>query len=367
MARARLRDLHITIGTMPTGPFNAITDVPDVLVGQATLVFDTPRVARTGVTVIVPRAGAIWGDHASAGYFSFNGCGEMTGLPWVEESGTIHTPLAITNTDSVGVVRDAISAYPAEGPHTGVGAGSASASWVGSLPVVAETWDGWLNDINAHLVSKEHVFAAMSAATTGPVLEGNVGGGTGMICHEFKGGIGTSSRLVSCLGKTYTVGVLVQCNYGERGLFRVDGVPVGRELGYDRVPNPWVEPPKGGSIIIIVATDAPLLPTQCTRLAKRATVGLARTGGTGHNGSGDIFLAFSTGNHLLSDMSALIALKMIPNDLLNPFFNAVAEATEESIVNALVAADTMTGWQGRTAYALPHDDLQRVMRKYRPA
>lgn len=366
MAATRLRDLGITLGTLPTGPFNAITDVPDVLVGQATLIFDTPRIARTGVTVIVPRAGAIWGEHAFAGYFSFNGCGEMTGLPWVEESGTIHTPLAITNTDSVGVVRDAVAAYPVEGAHTGVGSASISASWLGSLPVVAETWDGWLNDINAHHVTKEHVFAALNAATTGPVLEGNVGGGTGMICHEFKGGIGTSSRLVSCLGQTYTVGVLVQCNYGERSLFRVDGVPVGRELDYSKVPNPWNESPKGGSIIIIVATDAPLLPMQCTRLAKRATIGLARTGGTGHNGSGDIFLAFSTGNHISTSLDAPVDLKMIPNDLLNPFFNAVAEATEESIVNALVAATTMTGWQGHTAYALPLDDLQRIMHRYRP-
>ena len=366
MAAARLRDLGITIGTMPTGPFNAITDVPDVLVGQATLVFDTPRVARTGVTVVVPRAGAIWGDHACAGFFSFNGCGEMTGVAWLEESGTIHTPIAITNTDSVGVVRDAVAAYPVEGSHTGIGAASISASWLGSLPIVAETWDGWLNDINAHHVMKEHVFAALNAATSGAVLEGNVGGGTGMICHEFKGGIGTSSRLVSCLGQMYTVGVLVQCNYGERSLFRVDGVPVGRELDYSKVPSPWNEAPAGGSIIVIVATDAPLLPTQCTRLAKRATVGLARTGGTGHNGSGDIFLAFSTGNHILTSQDALLDLKMIPNDLLNPFFNAVAEATEESIVNALVAATTMSGWQGHTAYALPHNDLQRIMRKYRP-
>jgi D-aminopeptidase len=363
----RLRDLGISIGTMPTGSFNAITDVPDILVGQITLNFNGSRVARTGVTVIVPRAGAIWGDHAFAGYFSFNGCGEMTGLPWVEESGTIHTPLAITNTDSVGTVRDAVAAYPSEGPHTGVGAASISASWLGSLPVVAETWDGWLNDINAHHVKKEHVFAALTAATGGPVLEGNVGGGTGMICHEFKGGIGTSSRLVSCLGQVYTVGVLVQCNYGERSLFHVDGVPVGRELGYSKVPNPWNAPPQGGSIIIIVATDAPLLPTQCTRLAKRATVGLARTGGTGHNGSGDIFLAFSTGNHVSTGLESLVDLKMIPNDLLNPFFNAVAEATEESIVNALVAASTMTGWQGHRAYALPHDELQRIVHKYRPS
>lgn len=362
MARARLRDLGITIGRMPTGTYNAITDVPGVLVGQTTIIADEPRIARTGVTVIVPREGAIWGDHAFAGYFSFNGCGEMTGLPWIEESGVIHTPIAITNTNDVGSVRDALAAYAVEHPER-IGLSSAASSWSGSLPVAAETWDGWLSDIDAFHVRKAHVFAALEAATSGPVAEGNVGGGTGMICHEFKGGIGTASRLVECPAGRYTVGALVQSNYGQRHLLRVDGVPIGRELGYDRVPHPWEEPPSGSSIIIIVATDAPLLPVQCKRLARRATTGLARVGGIGDNGSGDIFLAFSTGNHLPLNSPVLHELKMVPHDQLGLFFEATAEAVEEAILNALTAAETMTGHAGHTAHALPLDDLQRLMKR----
>ena len=382
--RSRLRDLGITIGILPTGRYNAITDVPGILVGHETILLDEPRIARTGVTMIVPRAGAIWDDHACAGFFSFNGCGEMTGLAWIAESGMLHTPIAITNTNSVGVVRDALAAYPGEMASTWDSAAtpSISSSWLGSLPVVAETWDGWLNDITAFHVTREHAFKALAAAQDGPVAEGNVGGGTGMICHEFKGGIGTSSRRVGYLNQHYTVGVLVQSNYGSRHLLRVDGVSVGRELGFSQVQNPWTVPPKGGSIIVIIATDAPLLPTQCTRLAKRATVGLSRVGGTGHNGSGDIFLAFSTGNHVPISVSSsspfsasssapsfkegLLTLQMIPNDHLSSFFDAVAEATEEAILNALTAAETMVGWQGHSAQELPLADLQRIMARYRP-
>ena len=363
MARVRLRDLGITIGRMPTGTCNAITDVPGVLVGQTTIVADEPRVARTGVTVIVPREGAIWGDHAFAGYFSFNGCGEMTGLPWIEESGVIHTPVAITNTNDVGSVRDALAAYAVEHPELIGLAPAVASSWTGSLPVAAETWDGWLSDIDAFHVRKEHVFAALEAATSGPVAEGNVGGGTGMICHEFKGGIGTASRLVECPAGHYTVGALVQSNYGQRHLLRVEGVPIGRELGYERVPHPWEEPPAGSSIIVIIATDAPLLPVQCKRLARRATTGLARVGGIGDNGSSDIFLAFATGNHLLLNSPALHELKMVPHDQLGLFFEATAEAVEEAILNALTAAETMTGYASHTAHALPLDDLQRLMKK----
>ncbi|MDQ2718054.1 MAG: P1 family peptidase [Chloroflexota bacterium] len=363
MTRPRLRDINIAIGRLPTGPHNAITDVPGVLVGQHTVVYDEPRVARTGVTMIVPREGEIWSDQAFAGVFSLNGCGEMTGSIWVEESGLLHAPIGITNTNAVGAVRDAIAAYPVE---RGTPTGAASASWDGSLPVVAETWDGWLNDIFGFHVTKEHAFEALAAAKSGPVEEGNVGGGTGMICHEFKGGIGTSSRVVECLGEHYTVGALVQANYGGRYTLRVDGVPVGRELGYDVVPSPWPQPPQASSIIIIIATDAPLLPVQCKRLAKRAAIGLARAGGTGNNGSGDIFLAFATGNHVRMGELKPISLTMLPHDLMDVFFEATADAVEESILNALTAAETLTGWQGHTAHALPLDELQRVMARYRP-
>ena len=365
MKRARLRDLGIAIGHLPTGPYNAITDVPGVLVGHSTLIHDTPHVARTGVTMIVPRDGDIWADHAFAGAFSFNGCGEMTGLAWVDESGMMHTPIGITNTNAVGVVRDAIAAYPTEQAKQGHVPASIASSWDGSLPIAAETWDGWLNDIAAFQVTKEHAYEALIAAKSGPIAEGNVGGGTGMICHEFKGGIGTSSRLIDSPSGRYTVGVLVQTNYGSRSLLRVDGVPVGRELGFERVPSPWLEKVSDGSIIVVIATDAPLLPVQCKRLAKRATVGLACVGGIGSNGSGDIFLAFATGNHLSVPATAPYTLKMIPHDHLDNFFEGVAEAVEEAILNALTAAETMVGWQGRTAYALPLDDLQRIMKKYR--
>lgn len=366
MTRTRLRNLGISIGRLPTGPLNAITDVSGVLVGHETIIANEPRVARTGVTMIVPRDGAIWSDHAFAGYFSFNGCGEMTGLPWVGESGTIHTPIGITNTNAVGVVRDAIAAYPGDHLRDSAIPPSISTAWLGSLPVAAETWDGWLNDIGAFHVTKEHAYKALLAARSGAVAEGNVGGGTGMICHDFKGGIGTSSRVVACSYGKYTVGVLVQTNYGERPLLRVDGVPVGREIGVGQVLEPWSDPPKGGSIIVIIATDAPLLSEQCTRLARRATVGLSRVGGVGFNGSGDIFLAFATGNHIPIGASEPLDLKMLPHDHLNPFFEAVAEATEESILNALTSAETMVGWQQRVVYALPLDELQRIMAKYRP-
>ncbi len=356
MTRKRLRELAITIGEWPTGPHNAITDVPGVRVGHTTLSYDEPRVARTGVTVIVPRevtAGReIYQDQVFAGYYSFNGNGEMTGLLWLEESGCLGSPIAITNTHQIGVVRDALVAYETM-RH-------ADSAWL--LPVVAETYDGWLNDINAFHVTKDHVFAALAAAQSGPVAEGNVGGGTGMICHGFKGGIGTSSRMIESAGGVYTVGALVQANYGHRHHLRVDGVPVGRAIPPEKVPTPWDQPPSGGSIIVVVATDAPLLPFQCKRLAQRATVGLARVGGVGHNSSGDIFLAFATGNHVLIDSDQPQAVQMLPNDQLNPFFEATAEAVEEAILNALCAAETMTGQQGRVAYALPLDELQQIMR-----
>lgn len=350
--RARLRDLGITIGRHPTGPLNAITDVAGVQVGHLTLIEDSPRILRTGVTMILPRED-IWQNAVFGGYFSFNGNGEMTGIPWLEEVGMIDTPIGITNTLSVGVVRDAIErAAVAKGVLDGF-----------FLPIVAETYDGWLNDITAFAVTTDHAIAALANATSGPVQEGNVGGGTGMMCHHFKGGIGTSSRMVKTHSGVFTVGVLVQSNYGSRHTFRVDGVPVGQAIPYEHTPPPWGAPEERGSIIVIIATDAPLLPIQCQRLAKRATTGLARVGGYGGNESGDIFLAFATGNPLPIKPSTPYALTMFPNEYINPLFEGVVEATEEAIINAMTAAETMTGFQGHTAHALPLDELQRIMQQ----
>jgi D-aminopeptidase len=361
MTRPRLRDLGIRIGRLPAGPHNAITDVPGVWVGQTTLRHDAPRIARTGVTVVVPREGAIWGDHAFAAYHAFNGNGEMTGIHWINEAGLLSSPIAITNTHQVGAVHEALVRYGHERRQM--------KHWL--LPVVAETFDGWLNDAEAHHLQKEHVYQALDSARPGPVEEGCVGGGTGMICHDFKGGIGTASRLVETSSGRFTVGALVQANHGDRDLFRIDGVPVGREIGVDRVPRPWgtARPAPAAtpssSIIVILATDAPLLPIQCRRLAQRATVGLARVGSVGHNGSGDIFLAFATGNHLPANPEQPVDLKMLPHVHLNVFFEAVAEAVEESILNALCAAETTTGQQGRVAHALPLEEVKRVWEKYR--
>lgn len=232
------------------------------------------------------------------------------------------------------------------------------------MPLVAETYDGWLNDINAFHVTPEHVYTAIADARSGPVAEGCVGGGTGMICYDFKGGIGTASRLVDTPSGRYTVGALVQANHGDRQQFRVDGVPVGRELGYEVIPSPWDHPQQAGSIIVILATDAPLLPGQCRRLAQRATIGLARTGCVGHNGSGDLFLAFSTANHIPHHHGQPHEVRMLPPPHMNPLFDGVAEAVEEAVINALTTAETTTGYQGHTAHALPLDDLVRVMQKY---
>lgn len=354
--RARLRDLGIQIGTFPTGRHNAITDVPGVLVGHSTLIYDKPRIARTGVTIILPRADSIWNDYAFAGYHAFNGNGEMTGLPWLEESGMLGSAIGLTNTFQVGVVRDALVSYVVERDYR-------DGFW---LPVVAETYDGWLNDINGFHITKERVFEALANAHDGPVPEGNVGGGTGMICHDFKGGIGTSSRVIKSEHQRYTIGVLVQTNYGDRGLFRVDGVPVGQILTHEHTPiPPWPDPFQSSSIIVVIGTDAPLLPVQCKRLAQRATVGLSRVGGVGHNGSGDIFLAFATGNHLPAKAGLVHNLEMVPHNRLNPFFEATAEAVEEAILNALTSAVTMQGYLGRVVHELPLPDLQKIMSDYR--
>ncbi|HSG15711.1 MAG TPA: P1 family peptidase [Anaerolineae bacterium] len=356
MKRARLRELGINVGVLPPGEFNAITDVAGVQVGQATLVYDQPRVARTGVTMILPRAGAVWNDHCYAAYHSFNGKGELTGTHWISESGMLCFPIALTTTQQVGTVHEAMVRY---GKDEGL-------STIYSLAVVGETYDGFLNDSSAFHVTAEHVRAALADASSGPVREGNTGGGTGMICHDFKGGTGTASRLVEIAGELYTVGALVQANYGSRADFRIDGVPVGRLIGSEQIPLPGKAEKSDGSIIIVVATDAPLLPGQCKRLAQRATVGLARVGGHGHNGSGDLFLAFSTGNHLPIDADAPFAVQTLPNQLMNPLFNAVAEAVEEAILNALTAAETMTGYKGRMVHALPLEGLKELIDRYRP-
>ena len=354
MTRSRLRDLGITIGTYPTGTYNAITDVPGIRVGQTTLIYDEPRVARTGVTVIVP--GDLRQEYFYAGYHQLNGCGEMTGVHWINESGLLTSPIALTNTHQVGTVHDALIQYSLKNYKAGTF----------HLSVVAETWDGWLNDADAFHVTHQHVFDALDGAQSGPVAEGNVGGGTGMICHDFKGGNGTASRVVTMNDSQYTVGAFVQANYAHygRSLLRVDGVPVGREITPAHTPTPFEQLPGSNSIIIVVATDAPLLPDQCRRLAQRATIGAARVGCVGHNGSGDLFLAFSTGNRISTEAKALFTVTTLPGTLMNDLFEAAAEAVEEAILNALTAAETMVGWHGRTAHALPVDELQRVMEKY---
>jgi len=369
----RARDLGIVIGEGCPGPHNAITDVAGVRVGHATLVSgEGPLVVgrgpvRTGVTVIVPHDGDAWNEPVFAGCHTLNGNGELTGLEWVRDAGFLHGPIGLTNTHSVGVVRDALVANAVRTRPAG------RTYW--ALPVAGETWDGRLNDIDGAHVRSEHLEAALAAAAGGPVAEGNVGGGTGMVCHEFKGGIGTASRILPDDLGGWTVGVLVQANYGRRGLLRIDGVPVGREIPVAEVPSPREVPTRGiawpapgsGSIIIVVATDAPLLPHQCQRVAQRAGLGLARTGGYGTTGSGDIFLAFATGNRGMPPAEStegprVIALNALVDPALDPIFEATIEATEEAIVNALVAAETMTGRDGVTAHRLPHDRLVAVMR-----
>jgi len=360
--RARARDLGITIGEMAPGPCNAITDVEGVRVGHTTLIAgEGPLVVgqgpvRTGVTVIVPHDGAIGEEPLFAGVHVLNGNGEMTGTIWIEESGLLTSSIAITNTHSVGVVHDALIAHDVK--HR-----PRRPAW--SLPVVAETWDGYLSDIDGQHVRPEHVSAALETAAIGPVAEGCVGGGTGMICHEFKGGIGTASRRLGAADGGWTVGVLVQANYGQRRLLRVDGVPVGRMIPDAEVPEANDDlPPGSGSIIIIAATDAPLLPHQCRRLAQRATIGLARAGGIGADSSGDIFLAFSTANrqrHGDGSPGNLLTIQAMPNAAMSLLFEAVADATEEAILNALCQAVTTTGINDRVVHAIPLDRLRQIM------
>jgi D-aminopeptidase len=364
----RARDLGITIGQMPPGELNAITDVPGVRVGHATVIDgDGPLVVgsgpvRTGVTVILPHEGDIGSEPLFAGAHTLNGNGELTGLEWVRESGMLTTPIGLTNTHSVGVVRDALVTASVRG------APPDRPRW--ALPVVGETWDGYLNDIDGQHVTAEHVYVALAAAAGGPVAEGNVGAGTGIKSFAFKAGIGTSSRRVSEEHGGYTLGVLVQANHGRRDRLAIDGVPVGREITREEVPGPDVRQPDGGSIIVVVATDAPLLPHQCRRLAQRATLGIARGGGGGEHDSGDMVIAFATGNRGLrheedEGAPATIELRALNDRHIDALFWATVEATEEAVVNSMVAAETMTGRDGITFHAIPHDRLREVMARYR--
>ena len=366
---ARARALGVPFDGTP-GPLNAITDGAGVLVGQTTLIEGSGKLVvgkgpvRTGVTAVLPRsATALLQQFAFAGWFSENGNGEMTGTTWVEESGFLEGPVLITNTHSVGVVRDAVIAWRvAHGPA------DATDSWW-SLPVVAETWDGWLNDINGFHVKPEHVFHALDSAHGGSVEEGSVGGGTGMICNGFKGGIGTASRQLAAKDGGYLVGVLVQCNYsgGTRENLRIAGIPVGREIHIEG-PDPysWMPPEftERGSIIVVVATNAPLLPHQLKRIARRVPLALGRNGSIAGNDSGDIFIAFSTANAGANELGHVVALQMVPNDSLDPLFAATVQATEEAIINAMVAATDMTGIDDHRVHALPHDQLRAVLAKY---
>ena len=363
-SKPRARDLGVPFDGTP-GPLNAITDVKGVEVGHTTLISGEGKLqvgvgpVRTGVTAVIPRGKQSSNDPVFAGWFSLNGNGEMTGTTWVEESGFLEGPIMITNTHSVGVVRDAVIAWRVKrGPP------DASGYWW-SLPIVAETYDGYLNDVNGFHVKPSHAFDALDGAKPGPVTEGNVGGGTGMVCYGFKGGIGTASRKLDQNAGGYTVGVLVQANFGRRNQLRIAGVPVGTEITEGTLSSNDGGPRDDvGSIIIVVATDAPLLSNQLKRLARRAALGVARTGSSSGNGSGDIFVAFSTANPEAAKPTGTIQLTMLPNDRMNPLFEATVQATEEAIVNALIAAETMTGVDGHKVIALPHDRLKQVMKKY---
>ena len=363
-AKPRARDLGVPFDGTP-GPLNAITDVSGVTVGHTTLIAGEGKLqvgkgpVRTGVTAILPRGKDTMSNPVFAGWWSLNGNGEMTGTTWVEESGFLEGPVMITNTHSVGVIRDAVIQW-----RVNHGQPDPTGYWW-SLPVVAETWDGWLNDINGFHVKPEHAFHAIDSAHGGPVEEGNVGGGTGMICNEFKGGIGTSSRRFAIKGTNYTVGVLVQCNYGVRPNLRIAGVPVGKEIPEDAAYSAasFGEVDRG-SIIVVVATDAPLISHQLKRLARRVSLGLGRNGSISGNGSGDIFIAFSTANPGADGADHVIELKMLPNDLLEGVFASTVQSTEEAVINAMVAAETMTGIENHKVIALPHDRLREVLKKY---
>jgi len=362
--KERARDLGIPFDGTP-GKLNAITDVPGIEVGHTTLISGEGKLevgkgpVRTGVTAVLPRGKDSMNDPVFAGWFSQNGNGEMTGTTWVEESGFLEGPVMITNTHSVGVVRDAVVQW-----RVAHGKPDPTGYWW-SLPVVAETWDGWLNDINGFHVKPEHAFQAINSARSGAVQEGAVGGGTGMVCNGFKGGIGTSSRKLGAKDGGYTVGVLVQCNYGSRQNLRIAGIPVGREISSE---DPYAYQPseisERGSIIVVVATDAPVLSHQLKRMARRVSLGLGRTGSISGDGSGDIFIAFSTANPHADGGKTVVDLKFLPNDALDPIFAATVQATEEAVINAMVAARTMTGIENHKVTGLPHDKVREVLKKY---
>lgn len=373
----RTRDLGIVIGGGTPGRWNAITDVKGVRVGHRTLVRGDGALrrgqgpVRTGVTVVVPHDGCVWTAPVFAGSHRLNGNGDVTGLEWLRECGQLSSPIGLTNSHSLGIVRDTFARIQARERRPD------DLFW--AIPVVAETWDGVLNDVNGFHVASEDAQAAYAQAAAGPVSEGNIGGGTGMTCHGFKGGIGTASRVVAAAVGGWVVGVLVQANHGRRARLVVNGAPVGRRIDAGAVPLP--APPElvrspgqldegSGSIVVVVATDAPLLAHQCTRLAQRASLGIARTGGTGEHSSGDFAIAFATGNRLTaSDYGAVLPLtqpvSMLSDSYIDPLFDATVEATEEAIVNALVAAETMTGRDGVVAHAIPHDKLVESLDAYR--
>jgi D-aminopeptidase len=358
----RARALGIPFDGTP-GAFNAITDVAGVEVGYTTLISGEGKLevgkgpVRTGVTAILPRGRSSFDDPVYAGYFSLNGNGEMTGTAWIEESGFLEGPVMITNTHSVGVVRDATIVWRVAhgGPDpTGF-------AW--SLPVVAETWDGYLNDVNGFHIKPEHVAHALDTAGPGPIAEGSVGGGTGMICFEFKGGTGTASRVLDKKGGGYVIGALVQANCGQRAQLTIAGVPIGKEITDNTVLKR-----EAGSIIIVIATDAPLLPHQLKRLARRASLGLARTGSVSGNSSGDLFIAFSTANSRITDPAVPThTVTTVPNDRMDPIFSATVQAVEEAIINALVANQSMTGRDNHRVDALPHDRVRELLKKYNRA
>jgi D-aminopeptidase len=363
--QTRARDLGIPFEGTP-GKFNAITDVAGVEVGYTTLIGGEGKLevgkgpVRTGVTAILPRGRASLNDPVYAGFFSLNGNGEMTGTAWVEESGFLEGPIVITNTHSVGVTRDAVIAWRIK--H---GAADKTGYWW-SLPVVAETWDGWLNDINGFHVKAEDVWHALDSAHGGVLEEGSVGGGTGMICYEFKGGNGTASRKIDirvskdASPRSFIVGVFLQANFGRRPELTIAGVPVGKEIPGE------VYKQESGSCIAVVATDAPLLPNQLKRLARRVSLGLARTGTTTGNGSGDLFIAFSTANPNVANPDQITHnVQTIPNDLMDPVFTGVVQATEEAVANALIDNHAMTGRDNHRVDALPHDRLREIMKRFR--
>ncbi|WP_197723666.1 P1 family peptidase [Sphingosinicella microcystinivorans] len=353
MTKCRYRDLALTIGQLPTGPLNAITDVAGVRVGHVTRIEESPRILRTGVTAIQPLGVPYWQETVFAGFHSYNGFGEVTGSHWIAETGILTSPICMSSAFSVGVLRDTLLAHPKQ---NGI-----DDRW--HQPMAGETFDGVLNDGWDGPVTRADVIAALDAAAGGPVAEGSIGGGTGMMSFEFKSGIGTSSRVTATTCGSFTVGALVQSNFGNRSELTVDGVPVGRHLGYEVVDSPQRR--DQGSIVIVLATDAPLLPPQCARLARRGGIGLARVGGFGSNRSGDFIVAFSTGNRVPFN-EAVIAegLRMLPNEAMNPLFRAASEAVEEAIINSMTMSDSMTGVDGTTVHALPNDKLVEVMQRY---